>query len=92
VQFEDEEGEQRVEEEIGDLQEIKRSDVFGMVLQEGSPGLFSLSWDANMPHIPLNGALADMDIQLEQLASHSFCSPQSIVPCHLRNQGDRLLG
>ena len=43
VQIDDEEGKQRTKEKVGDLQEITRPHVFGMRVQEGSPGLSSLS-------------------------------------------------
>ena len=43
VHIDDEEGKQRAKEEVGDLQEITRPDVFGVRVQEGSPGLTSLS-------------------------------------------------
>jgi hypothetical protein len=33
-----------------------------------------------------------MKAQLEEFAPDPFCSPQSIVPCHLLNQGDGLSG
>jgi len=44
VQEGGEEGIQRTEEEIRDRQEVARPDVFGMIVQEGGPGLSSLSW------------------------------------------------
>ncbi len=59
LQFDDEEGKQGAKEEVGDLQEITHPDIFGMVLQEGTPVLSSLSWYASMPHVLLNGAFAD---------------------------------
>ena len=37
-------GKQRTKETVGDLQAITRPDVFGMRVQEGGPGLSSLSW------------------------------------------------
>ncbi len=47
---------------------------------------------ANIPQVLLNGALADAYPQLEQFAPDAFCSPESVVPCHLLDQGDGLLG
>ncbi len=61
VQFDDEEGKQGAKEEVGDLQEITRPDVFGMILQEGSPGLSSWSCGTDLPHVLLDGAFADAD-------------------------------
>src|ERR1051326_8921382 len=39
LQFDDEEGKQRVEEEVGDLQEVASPNLMRMVVQEGAPGL-----------------------------------------------------
>src|SRR5690242_17590377 len=61
VEINDEEGEQRAKEEVGDLQEITGPSILGMVMQERGPGLSSPSWGANTPHVLLNGPLADAD-------------------------------
>ena len=58
VQIENEEGKQGAKEEVGDLQEITRPHLLRMVVQECGPGLSSLSWGANMPHVFLNGMFA----------------------------------
>ena len=41
VEFDNEEGEKRTEEKISDWEKVASPDVFGMVLQEGDPGLSS---------------------------------------------------
>jgi len=79
VQFDDEEGEQRTEEEIGDR-------------QEGLPGLPACSRCAHLPQIFLNGAFRNVNAQLEQFAPDAFCSPQSIVPGHLASSRRRSPG
>ncbi len=46
----------------------------------------------SMPHVLLNGAFRNVNAQLEELTTNPFCSPESVVPCHLLDQGDGLLG
>jgi hypothetical protein len=65
VHLDNKEGKQRAKEEVGDLQEITRPDVFGMVLQEGGPVLSCSSRCASMLHILLNGAFRNVNAQLE---------------------------
>src|SRR5215831_12608 len=63
-----------------------------MGVQESLPGLSMWSFGTHSSHVLLNGALADVDAELEQFAPDALCSPQLIVPGHLLDQGDRLLG
>ena len=65
VQIDDEEGKQGAKEEVGDLQEITGPYILRVVVQERGPGLSSWSCGANMPHVLLNGAFADVDAQFE---------------------------
>ena len=65
LQFDDEEGKERTEEEIGDLQEITRPNTFRMIAQKGRPGLSSWSRETSLPHVLLDGSLAHMYAQLE---------------------------
>jgi len=58
VQIENEEGKQGAKEEVGDLKEITDPYILRVVMQECGPGLSSLSWGANMPHVLLNGMFA----------------------------------
>jgi hypothetical protein len=67
-------------------------DLLGLGVQEGLPGLSMWSAGAHSSHVLLNGALAHLDVQLEQFAPDALCSPQSIVSGHLPNQGNSLLG
>src|SRR5215813_11851308 len=62
-----------------------------MHVQEGLPGLSSWSCGVYSSHVLLNSPLAHADAQLEQFAPDAFCSPQSILPCHLFDQGHGLL-
>ena len=71
---------------------VARPDLLGMRVQEGLPGLSSWPGGAHGSHVLLNGALADADASVEEFTTNSFCSPQSIVPCHLLDQGDGLGG
>ncbi len=61
-------------------------------MQERAPHLSSWPGGADLPHVFLNSAFAHMKTQLEEFAPDSFCSPESIVPCHLLNQGHILSG
>src|SRR5215472_10581976 len=92
VQFDNEEGEQRAEEEIGDREEVAGPDLLSMGVEEGLPGLSTWPGGAHGSHVLLNGPLADAYPQLEQFASDALCSPESVVPGHLLNQGHRLCG
>ncbi len=56
----DEEGEQRSEEDVGDLEKVAGPDVFGMVLQEGCPGLTMRTRWTYLPDVPLNRPLCDL--------------------------------
>jgi hypothetical protein len=65
LQFDDEEGKERTEEEIGDLQEITSPNTLRMIAQKGRPGLSSWSRETSLPHVLLDGSLAHMYAQLE---------------------------
>jgi len=92
VEFDNEEGKQRAEEEVSHWEKVTGPDLLSMGVQEGLPGLSMWSCSAYSSHVLLNGALADADAYLEQFASDPLCSPQSVVPCHLLNQGHRFRG
>ena len=85
VQFDNEEGEQRAEEEIGDREEVAGPDLLSMGVEEGLPGLPTWPGGAYGSHVLLNGPLADAYPQLEQFASDALCSPEPVVPGHLLN-------
>jgi len=63
-----------------------------MVAQERFPGLSTGSFGANLLHILLNRPFTDPNIQLEELATDTLGSPESVVCCHLLDQGDCLKG
>jgi hypothetical protein len=67
-------------------------DLLSMRAEEGLPGLPTWPGGAHGSHVLLNGALADAYPQLEQFALDALCSPESVVPGHLLNQGHRLCG
>jgi hypothetical protein len=92
VQVDDEEGEQRAEEQVSHPEKVASPDLLGMSVNERPPRLSMWSCGAHSSHVLLNGAFRNVNAQLEEFASDAFCSPQSVVPCHLPNQGDGLLG
>ena len=65
LQLDDEEGKERTEEEIRDLQEITGPHLCHMIAQERFPVLSTGSFWANLLHIPLDGPFTDPNIQLE---------------------------
>ncbi len=65
LQFDNEAGDQRTEEEPCDWKKVAGPDVFGMMVQEGGPVLTSSLRCASMPHVLLNGAFANVNAQLE---------------------------
>jgi len=65
LQFDDEEGEERTEKQVGDLQEIAGPDLPGMIVKESRPLLPMWSSHVYLSHVFLNGAFADSNIQLE---------------------------
>ncbi len=71
---------------------VARPDMLSMSLQKCAPSLSSWLGGADLPHILLNGPLAEADAQLEQFASDPLCSPQSVVPGHFLDQGHSFLG
>jgi hypothetical protein len=74
LQFDDEEGKQRAEEEISDLQEIAGPHLSSMIAQECRPILSSRSRDAHLPHVFLDRSLTHAHTQLEQLTADAFGS------------------
>ena len=89
LQFNDEEGKERTEEEVRDGQEVAGPDLMCMVMQEGGPRLRGGSC-AFRAHVLLNGAFGDVNAQLEQFSANALGSPQAIVPGHGFDQRDGL--
>lgn len=83
---------QRAEEEVSHGEKVTGPDLLSMGVQERLPGLSMWSCGAHSSHVLLNRPLADADAQLKQFAPDALCSPQSIVPGHLLDQGHGLLG
>lgn len=90
LQFDDEKGEERAEEEVSDLQEIAGPNLSSMIVQECRPILSSRSRDAHLPHIFLDRSLTYANIQLEQLTTNALGSPELVVLGHCLDQGDGL--
>src|SRR5215472_16372587 len=91
VQFDDEEGEERTEEKVNHGKKVACPDLLGMRVNERPPGLSMWACGTHSSHVLLNGSFRNVNAQLEEFASDAFCSPQAVVPCHLLNQGHRLL-
>ncbi len=53
----------------------------GVIMQEGAPRLRRRAY-APLSHVFLDGALGDVEAQLEQLATNAFRAPQAIVQPH----------
>jgi hypothetical protein len=61
-----------------------------MIAQERFPVLSTSSFWTSVLYILLNSAFADPNPQLEEFPTDTFCSPESVVGCHLLNQANRL--
>jgi hypothetical protein len=61
-----------------------------MIPHECSPGLPTDAFWASLPHILLDGPFTHANIQFEKFATDTLCSAESVVGCHLLNQGNRL--
>jgi hypothetical protein len=74
VQFDEEEGKERLKEEIGDRQEVTVPDLCGVITHKGCPCLSCWLVCANLPHVLLDGSLADMNIQFQQFPTNTLSS------------------
>src|SRR5438034_8887407 len=90
LQFDDEEGKQRAEEEISDLQEIACPHLSSMIAQECRPILSSWPRDPHLPHVFLARSFTHAHTQLEQLTMDAFGSPEPVVLGHCLDQEDGL--
>ena len=92
LEFDDEEDEEGTEEEVMDDSEVAGPDASGLVLEEGAPGRAVLCrmW-ADFAHVLLDGALANLDGELEQFASNVLGAPETVIPGHLADEVDGLL-
>jgi hypothetical protein len=90
VQFDDEDGKERPEKQIGDWEKITGPDLLRMSAQEGCPGLPRWSSRAHLFHVCLDRAFTDMDTELEPFATDPLRSPQPVIPGHVLDQGHSL--
>ena len=76
--LDDEEEEDRAEAPVVGLEEIAGPDLAGVILEERRPGLASLRSPAlpDLVHVLLDGALADANADLQQLAANPLGTPQ----------------
>jgi hypothetical protein len=63
-----------------DWEKVASPDVFGMVLQEGGPGLSSRPGGTHGSHVLLNGAFAHVNAQLQKFTTNPFCSEDGDCP------------
>lgn len=82
----DDEGKQRSEAQIVELQKVARLNALGMVLEEGRPRLTTQARRPGLAHIPLDGPLRDLNADFEQLTVNAIGAPQSVVGSHLLDQ------
>ena len=89
----DEESEDRSEECVHRLYKVAGPDLASVVGKEGLPVLRRLfpSAYAYSAHVPLNRALADLDTELQELASDALGTPE-ILGSHLLDEIDGFLG
>ena len=73
-QFNDEEGKERAEEEIGHLQEITSPHLCHMIAQECFPSLSTRSFSGSLFHIPLDSSFTHVYIQLKKLTPNALRS------------------
>src|SRR5215469_4505384 len=88
-QFNDEEGKERAEEEIGHLQEITGPHLrhlCHMIAQECFPSLSTRSFSGSLFHIPLDSSFTHAYIQLKKLTPNALRSPETVVCCHFLDQ------
>src|SRR3982074_985231 len=83
--MDDEEGVDLPEEDVVALDEVASPGVFGVVLEEGRPCL-STSPGADPSHVLLDGALADLDAELEQFPANALSAPEPTAAGHVANQ------
>jgi hypothetical protein len=83
---------ERSKEEIGNLQEVARPDLCGVIVQKGCPFLSSWPGSADSPHVLLNGSLADTNAQFQEFPTNPLSTPKPILPRHLSDQCDGFRG
>jgi hypothetical protein len=88
--LDDQEGAHRPEEQVRELQDVARPDIGAVGAQEGRPTLTCGARRPNAPQVPLDGALADGDAELEQLAPDPLRSPEPSLARHPLDQGDHV--
>lgn len=90
AEFSDDEGEERLEEHVRQLQEVAGPDVVGVIPEERGPCLTRRFWWAPLSHVPLNRARGNLDANLQQFTSNALSGPESVLRCHVLDQRDRL--
>ncbi len=81
-----------MKEQVYHRKEIARRDVFGMILEKERPDLTRRMRTARPQDVLLNSRRADLNIELEEVATNAFCSPKQIHLGHLLNQGHSYSG
>jgi hypothetical protein len=72
AQLDDEEREERLEEQVMDLEEVAGPDLLGMVPEEGGSGLAARTVRMRLTHISFDGPLRDLDIELRPVTFDAY--------------------
>ena len=78
TEFDDDEREEWLKEEICNQQEVAGPDLCCVIAQKGRPLLSSWLVCAKLSHILLDGSLADTNAQFQEFPSNTLGTPESI--------------
>jgi hypothetical protein len=79
AQFDDDEGEQRAEEEVGDREEVAGPDVGSVVAQGRRPGLPAATCRMGSAHVLLHRPRGHADGQLQEFAPDALRAPRGVL-------------
>src|ERR1700681_2350551 len=86
----DEEGEERAEPGVVELEEVAGPDAGGVVSEKCPPGLAPPGAEATGPQVLLDRPLADPEVELQELAADPLSPPERVGAGHGSNQLDDL--
>src|SRR5262249_54574301 len=78
-------------QQVAGLDEVAGPRPICMVADKRGPDLAATGTRSDAPHVLLDGALADLDTDLEQLAADALGSPQTAAASHVANEVNRFL-
>ena len=85
--LDDNEHEKAAKEDVVDLDETARPDVWRVVLPKNRPTQARRRWNPRFGQVLLDCVLAAVDAELEQFAPNPLCTPGQILGCHLVDHG-----